>query len=214
MAEDMNQRAILVLAPHTDDGEFGCGGTIARFVREGSEVHYVAFSAAEKSVPPGYPKDILRKEVVEATRVLGIPPTRLRCLDFIVRDFPKERQRLLDTMIEIREEVAPDLVFMPSSFDLHQDHQCVHQEGLRAFKNTSILGYEVPWNNMSFSTTAFIILQESDVVRKVAALACYHSQAGRHYANESFIRSLAVTRGTQIASRLAESFEVIRWVLA
>src|SRR5699024_12177975 len=34
---------ILVLAPHTDDGELGCGGSIARFIREGHEVHYVAF---------------------------------------------------------------------------------------------------------------------------------------------------------------------------
>ena len=39
---------ILVLAPHTDDGEFGCGGSIARFASEGNEVHYVAFSAAER----------------------------------------------------------------------------------------------------------------------------------------------------------------------
>ncbi len=39
---------ILVLAPHTDDGEFGCGGSIAKFIEAGKEVFYAAFSTAEK----------------------------------------------------------------------------------------------------------------------------------------------------------------------
>ena len=50
---------VLVLAPHTDDGEFGCGGTIAKFIEEKTEVYYVAFSTAEKSVPKELPKNIL-----------------------------------------------------------------------------------------------------------------------------------------------------------
>ena len=37
---------VLVLAPHTDDGELGCGGTISRMVEEGREVYYAAFSTA------------------------------------------------------------------------------------------------------------------------------------------------------------------------
>ena len=63
----MNFNRILILAPHTDDGEFGCGGSIARFIEEKKEVFYVAFSAAEKSVPPNFPRDILRKEVKKST---------------------------------------------------------------------------------------------------------------------------------------------------
>ena len=53
-------RTALVLAPHTDDGEFGCGGTMARLIESGVEVTYVAFSTAAKSVPEGFPRDILR----------------------------------------------------------------------------------------------------------------------------------------------------------
>jgi LmbE family N-acetylglucosaminyl deacetylase len=209
----MNPERVLVLAPHTDDGEFGCGGTIARFLREGREVHYVAFSAAEKSVPPGYPPTILREEVVEATKVLGIPPKNLRCLDFQVRDFPRDRQRLLDSMLTIKAEVKPDLVLLPSAFDTHQDHQAVHSEGVRAFKQVSMLGYEIPWNNLSFDTTAFVFLEEADVAKKVAALGCYKSQAHRSYANEEFIRALARTRGTQIGGRFAEAFQAVRWIM-
>ena len=53
-----NKRRILVLAPHTDDGELGCGAAIARFVEQGAEVHYVAFSTAKESVPKGMPSNI------------------------------------------------------------------------------------------------------------------------------------------------------------
>tara|TARA_Y100000739_G_C20308302_1_gene328716 strand:+ start:165 stop:359 length:195 start_codon:yes stop_codon:yes gene_type:complete len=54
---------ILVLAPHTDDGEIGCGGSIARFIDEGKEIYYIAFSKCEESVPKGFPKNILEEEV-------------------------------------------------------------------------------------------------------------------------------------------------------
>ena len=60
-------RRALVLAPHTDDGEFGCGGTMARLVDAGAEVRYVAFSIATRSLPPGFAPDTLAREVGEAT---------------------------------------------------------------------------------------------------------------------------------------------------
>ncbi|RLI89122.1 MAG: PIG-L family deacetylase, partial [Candidatus Altiarchaeales archaeon] len=63
---------ILMLSPHTDDAELGCGGSIAKFLEEGKDVYYVALSSCEKSVPPEYPPDILKKEVKKATRALGI----------------------------------------------------------------------------------------------------------------------------------------------
>ena len=52
---------ILVLAPHTDDGELGLGGTISKLIELGKKVTYVAFSTAQQSVPEGFPKDILKK---------------------------------------------------------------------------------------------------------------------------------------------------------
>ena len=66
-------RNVLVLAPHTDDGEFGCGGTMARLIEDGARVTYAAFSTAAKSVPEGFPRDILKHEVRAATGILGIP---------------------------------------------------------------------------------------------------------------------------------------------
>jgi LmbE family N-acetylglucosaminyl deacetylase len=206
-------KRVLILAPHTDDGEFGCGGCISKWLDEGKEVYYVAFSSAEKSVPEGMPKDILKKEVQEAAKVLGIPPDNLILFDYPVREFPLYRQQILEDMIRLMTELRPELVLLPSTADTHQDHQTISQEGFRAFKKVSIIGYEMPYNNLNFTTDLFVILEEKHVVRKIEALKCYKSQIGRPYAAESFIRSLARVRGTQIGTEYAEAFEVIRWVI-
>lgn len=204
-------KRILVVSPHTDDGELGCGGSIARFVDEGDEVIYMALSCCEKSVPPEYPPDILRCEVTSATRILGIRETVL--FDYEVRDFPQHRQAILDTLITVRKQYNPEFVFTPSSFDTHQDHKTVREETLRAFKGCTILGYEQPWNNITFNTMAFIRLDETHINRKVEALNCYETQKNRVYLNNDFIRGLALTRGTQIEEQYAEAFEVIKWVM-
>jgi len=208
-----NPQRVLVLAPHTDDGEFGCGATIAKLTAIGSEVYYVAFSSASKSVPKGLPPDILVTEVKQATKVLGIKPEHLIIYDFEVRDLPAHRQEVLDKMIQLKKEFMPNLVFMPLPHDLHQDHRTVALEGLRAFKMTSVLGYELPWNNMTFNTQCFSIVAEDHIKFKIQALKCYESQKSRYYANPEFVRSLAITRGTQIEAQYAEAFEVLRWVM-
>jgi len=204
---------ILILAPHTDDGEFGCGGSVVSFIRKGKQVYYAAFSTAEESVPEPWPKDILKTEVRAASGRLGIPAENLMIFNFKVRELSYYRQEVLEELVNIKKEICPDLVFLPSSNDVHQDHSTVSIEGVRAFKNTSILGYEIPWNNIEFKTQAFVILSEEDINKKIFALDAYNSQKGRNYANEEFIRSLARTRGVQIGSRYAETFEVIRWVM-
>ena len=204
---------ILILAPHTDDGEFGCGGSVARFIREGKDVYYVAFSTAEESVPDPWPKDILKSEVREATKRLGINQDNVIIKNFKVRELNYHRQEILEELVRMKNDICPDLVLLPSLNDLHQDHSTVSIEGIRAFKTITILGYEIPWNNIDFNTAGFIILSEEDINIKVNALEAYNSQKGRGYVNEEFIRSLARTRGVQIGSRYAEAFEVIRWII-
>ncbi len=143
---------ILILAPHTGDGELGCGGSIVKFIEEGKDVYYVAFSTAEDSVPPGFPKNVLELEVKKATRILGIKESNLIICKYRVRKLNYIRQEVLEELVKIKRDIAPDLVFIPSPNDLHQDHQTVAMEGMRAFKQISILGYELPWNNITFTT--------------------------------------------------------------
>jgi N-acetylglucosamine malate deacetylase 1 len=203
-------RRVLVLAAHTDDGEFGCGGTIARLLDEGVEVRYVAFSTATKSLPEGFPPDALAREVEEATAALGI--TNLAVHDFDVRTFPERRQDILELLIAEWEAWHPDVVFQPSLHDVHQDHQVVAAEGLRAFKRTTILGYEIPWNNFDFSYQAYFALTQAQVERKIAALAKYASQQHRRYSDPEYIRNLARTNGINVNRDYAEVFQVHRVV--
>jgi len=204
---------ILVLAPHTDDGELGCGGSIARFIREGHEVHYVAFCSCDESLPEGMAPGTLRAEVLRATKVLGIPEERVTVLDFRVRYLAEQRQEVLQHMVDLNRHLEPNIVFCPTREDLHQDHGVVAAEAMRAFKARTILGYEMPWNNITFDANMLITLEEQDVNLKVAALAEYESQRHRPYITERYIRGLSHSRGVTISQEYAEAFTLYRGVL-
>lgn len=213
MRELSNRHRVMVLGPHTDDGEFGSGATIAEYVENGVDLFYVMFSICEDSVPDGLPKDILKKEAIASSKILGIKEENLIFFDFPVRKFPHYRQEILEEMVRLRKEVKPDLVLLSSNSDLHQDLRTIANEGWRPFKETSILGYEVSWNNLSFTTHLFSLITEEHLQKKIAALKAYTSQHFRSYTKDSFIRSLAEVRGTQVNQPLAEAFEVIRWIM-
>ena len=204
---------ILVLAPHTDDGELGLGGTIHLLCSQGKKVTYVAFSTAEQSVPEGFPKDILKVEVRKATSLLGIEPEQLVIFNYEVRKLSYVRQEILEELIRLKQQEHFDLVFMPSLHDIHQDHTTIAQEGLRAFKNTTILGYELIWNNLTFNAQCFVKLREEDVEAKIKALVEYRSQGKQDYLSKEFIYSLAKSRGVQAGTGYAEAFEVVRLFL-
>ncbi len=145
--------------------------------------------------------------------MLGIDEAHLRIYDFAVRTFPTVRQEILEEMILLQQELDPDCVFMPALIDLHQDHKTVAEEGLRAFKRTTVMAYEIPWNNLNFSHQAYVRLEERHVEKKVQALACYKSQQHRNYTREDYIRNVALTRGIDVGCDYAEVFEVYRWIL-
>jgi len=204
---------ILLLSPHTDDGELGCGASVSKLIEQGKRVIYVAFSACEQSVLPQFPKDILIQEVTQATAELGIKPEDLILKRFEVRTFNYHRQEILDILIQLRETYKPDTVLIPSVNDIHQDHKTIAEEALRAFKFVNIFSYELPWNNLNFQTCAFEVVYENHVQCKVNALKKYQSQAHRPYANEEFLRSQLRMRGVQVARHYAEVFEAVRLVM-
>ncbi|MGZ3912182.1 MAG: PIG-L deacetylase family protein [Flavisolibacter sp.] len=199
---------ILILAPHTDDGELGCGASIAKYISEGKQVHYIAFSSCSSSLPPGLPADTLVKECRAATQALGIP--HLRFFDFEVRQLPFHRQEILEELIRIQRDLRPQTVFIPARNDIHQDHQVIYAEGRRAFNNANVLGYELPWNNLAFQPVYFEKIEEMHLAAKQKALEYYVSQTHRPYMQPELTRSLAVVRGIQAGYPLAEAFEVYK----
>ena len=207
----MDLNRVLVLSPHTDDGELGAGGTIARWIGEGKDIYYVAFSTCEKSVPDNWPRDILKKECRCAMKTLGISLNKLILLDYEIRSFPNYRQEILDNLIKLKKDIKPHVVITPSSTDVHQDHNTIYQETIRAFKKeASIWGYEHPWNNPSFRTDIFVKLERRHLKKKLDALKCYESQSNKGYFDSKYIRSLAFTRGVQVDIPYAETFELVR----
>jgi LmbE family N-acetylglucosaminyl deacetylase len=206
-------KKILILAPHTDDGELGCGGSIAKFCAEGKEVFYAAFCLCAKSLPADLPTNTLELECKKAISILGIPSSNLILFDYEVRELPASRQKILEELIQLNKKINPDLVLLPAASDIHQDHQVIHQEGMRAFKNTTLAGYELPWNNNKFHHNFFVRLTETEIEKKVNALKEYKSQSHRNYMQEDFIRSLAKVRGVQCNHEYAEAFEMYKWVI-
>ncbi|QNR24781.1 PIG-L deacetylase family protein [Croceimicrobium hydrocarbonivorans] len=205
-------KKVLLLAPHTDDAELGCGGTMAKFLEHGIEVHVAAFSTARASLPDGSDPDLLKNEFISAMDFFEIPREQLRIYDYEVRKLNYSRQEVLEELVKLRQEIAPDMVLVPSGSDLHQDHQVLYAEGLRAFKEITVWGYELPWNHISFSAQAFVTLEERHIQKKWDALLHYKSQfvKQRQYFTEEFIRGLATVRGTQVRAPFAEAYEVIR----
>jgi len=202
----------LILAPHPDDGEFSSGGTIAKMTASGTEFWYAAFSPCAKSIPDGFSEDVLYQELNNAVRHLGITSERVKTYQFSVRDFPEHRQAILEEMILLKAEIQPDTVFMPNSNDVHQDHQVIHNEGIRAFRDCNLLGYELPWNSFKFSNDYFVKLTGDHLKTKWEAIQEYKSQSFRKYCDRALFDGLARVRGSQVNTEFAEAFELIRWI--
>jgi LmbE family N-acetylglucosaminyl deacetylase len=204
---------VLLLGPHPDD-EIGCAGLVRRLVDGGYDVHHFFFSDCRESIGRANATvEQLLDECEQSRDVLGIRLENRHRLDFPVRYFPQHRQEILEELVAMRGQFNPGLVLVPNGFDIHQDHVTVHQEAVRAFKHSTILGYELPWNTLEMSHDCFVNLTEEQVAAKMKALSCYASQSGRTYANAEFFQALLRMRGVQSNMRYAECFEVIRLIL-
>lgn len=205
-------RKILLLGAHTDDGEWGCGASVHKWVRQGAEVFYVAFSAAEQSLRPEFARDATRTEFLVGASRMGVRKENARIVDVPVRHFPEHRQLVLETLIKLRAEIDPDLVLVHSTHDTHQDHETLCREAFRAFKRTTILGYEMPQNSKDSALNFFFEVSEEDLKAKISALRAYESQAWRSGDVGELLTGLARVRGAQVGLAFAEAFEVVRWV--
>jgi LmbE family N-acetylglucosaminyl deacetylase len=205
---------ILVIAAHADDGHVAVGGTISRLIEEKVRIFYIVFSLAEESVPEGFPKDILEKECKESSKYLGIKEKDIIIYKYPVRRLTEHRQEILDKLIDVKNQIQPNIIFAPSTCDIHQDHEVVSAESIRAFrKDTNIYGYDFPWNILyEGKLNLFYELSEKHINNKVKALSFYESQLVKHYncLNENYIKALAIERGHRIGKEYAEAFETIR----
>ncbi|PCI48057.1 MAG: LmbE family protein [Alphaproteobacteria bacterium] len=202
---------VLVLAPHPDDAELGCGGLISLLRERNIEVSICVFSLCEESIPNGFAHDVLAQEFRNSGQTLGVVEKNLIIKKYRVRRFDESRQDILEDIVCLRREIRPDLVLMPSLDDIHQDHGVIAQQALRAIKTTKLMSYELPWNQMKTSLNFFVKLSERHIEAKIKAISCYESQQHRAYTGQ-FLYNLANVRGVMSGGELAEAFTIEKWV--
>ena len=206
---------LLCLSPHTDDIELSSGGFISRYNKT-FDLYYVAF-CRNPHPSSGLPSDQYFIEANNSLDLLNFPKSSDHriFLDFEIRSLEANRQQVLQSMIDVRHKISPDIVLCPSSSDVHQDHLVVNQEAKRCFKNRcTILGYELCWNHYQFTNDYYVELTLAHIEQKMSALSCYKSQEKKSYFSREFQLSLARVRGLQAGTDYAECFELIRSFLS
>jgi LmbE family N-acetylglucosaminyl deacetylase len=198
-------RRVCFLGAHPDDIELGAGALISQITGQ-AEVMCVTLSDNQKN--PAL------KTIVEEHRrsmaVLGVPEQNVVVGEFETRRFPHFRQEILEYMININRTFRPEIVFVHTKADIHQDHATVTEEALRAFRGTTVLGFDVLRSSYGFFPNFLVEVSEEDVERKLCALAEYKTYAGKYYFNPDITRSTLVRWGAIAERPYAEGFDILR----
>ena len=206
---------VLAISPHTDDIELGCGGTIAKLLEKGVDVYHLMLTDARDTLVGHFPEDTNEIQCKNAQRALGLRDENVFLFQFTNKHFYGESRQIFEKLEELKDEIEPDLIIIPSLTETHQDHLTTAEQAITVFRrSTSILAFEQPWNNIGFTPNLFVTLSEEHVKKKMEALDCYETQFyfGRTYMSEELIYSWARTRGIQIDKEFAEAFEVIKLI--
>ena len=209
---DLKRKKVIVLSPHPEDGEIGCGGLVQRFLKNNSKCWYVCFTDAALSTKPPFKPNAQLKEMYKSTKIIGFRKKDIVKFNFAVRSFSSHRQEILDHLYKLNQKIKPDLVLCHSRYDTHQDHNTITNEAIRAFKKTSILGYELPWNHFDFKADLYIEINKQMVNKKCMALSSYRSRSHRPYLQKKRLLEIMGMRGLQIERDFAEAFEIIRLI--
>jgi LmbE family N-acetylglucosaminyl deacetylase len=200
-------KRVLFLGAHPDDIELGCGALLHHIVRQ-TEVLCVTLSDNQKN--PDLQN--VKSEHFDSMSVLGVPKERIVLGPFTTRVFPDARQEILEYFLGLRRDFKPDLIFVHSKQDVHQDHLTMTDESLRAFRGITVLGFDVVRSSYGFFPHFLVEVTEEDVNRKIEALACYETYRDRYYFNRELTRSIMVRHGALAECPFAEGFDILRIV--
>jgi N-acetylglucosamine malate deacetylase 1 len=197
----------LFLGAHPDDIEIGCGALI-HHIRGMSEVTCVTLSDNQSNPELGN----VIQEQLRSMAILGVPKERVRYGPFVTRVFPQARQEILQYLLSLREELDPEVIFVHSGHDVHQDHLTMTDEALRAYRGITVLGFDVVRSSYGFFPHFLVEVNESDVDAKIQALAQYETYRGKYYFNSELTRSIMLRHGALAERPYAEGFDILRIV--
>jgi len=200
-------KRVLFLGAHPDDIELGAGALI-HHIREQSEILCVTLSDNQKNP--------LLKNVVEEHRasmtVLGVPESHDIIETFETRKFPAARQEVLEYLLKLRREFKPEIIFCHSENDIHQDHNVVTQEALRAYRGLTVLGFDVVRSSYNFFPHFMVEVSKEDVDKKIEALTKYKTYHDKYYFDAKLLRATMIRHGALAERDYAEGFDILRVV--
>jgi len=200
-------KRVLFLGAHPDDIELGCGALLHHIVTK-CDVLCVTLSDNQKN-------PLLTGLVDEHSRAmaaLGVSSSSVRLGPFIARNFPHQRQEILEYLLALRNEFTPEVIFVHSRRDVHQDHNTITEEALRAFRGITVLGYDVVRSSYDFFPHFLVEVTEADVAAKIAALAEYKTYGDKYYFDPGLTRSIMARNGAIAELPYAEGFDILRIV--
>ncbi|MBL8061659.1 MAG: PIG-L family deacetylase [Anaerolineales bacterium] len=200
-------KRVLFLGAHPDDIEIGCGALIHHIINK-TEILCVTLSDNQKN--PDLQN--VKHEHMRSMKILGVPEDRVIFGPFTTRIFQASRQEILEYFLKLRREFNPDLIFTHSRQDVHQDHNTMTDEALRAFRGITVLGYDVVRSSYGFFPHFLVEVTEEDANKKIEALAQDDTYRDRYYFNQELTRSIMVRHGALAEVPFAEGFDILRIV--
>lgn len=200
-------KKVLFVGAHPDDIELGCGAFISNILGK-AEILCVTLSDNQKN-------PLLKNLVQEHHRsmaALGLSPDKVILEKFVTRKFPEMRQEILEYLFRLNREYRPDIVFTHTRQDIHQDHNQTTEEVLRAFRGTTVLGFDALRSSYGFFPHFLAEVTEQDVERKLQALAQYTTYNDKYYFDPQVLRATLIRHGALAERPYAEGFDILRIV--
>ena len=206
MSEEESKKVILALAPHPDDLEIGCGGTLAEHAQRGDEVHVFVSTLGDVGGEP----EVRRAEQQQASEILGV--CEVHWGGFLDTKLPQQAAALMESLETLIAQVQPDTVYVNYGEDTHQDHRVLAEVARSVTRYVAnVLYYETP-SSTGFEPSVFMGIH--DVLSfKIKALEAHASQVHATHVRLNILEIALATarfRGVQGKLSCAEGFVPVR----
>jgi LmbE family N-acetylglucosaminyl deacetylase len=200
-------KKVCFIGAHPDDIELGCGAFISN-IQDKTEILCVTLSDNQKNPSLAH----LVEEHYRSMTVLGVAPQQVKLGTFVTRRFPELRQEILEYLYQLNREYQPDIVITHTRSDIHQDHQQTTEEVLRAFRGTTVLGFDALRSSYGFFPHFLVEVRQEDVEKKILALTKYSTYGDKYYFDPAVLRATLIRHGALAERPFAEGFDILRIV--
>lgn len=181
----MPKETILVICSHSDDQILGPGGALAKYAKEGKEVHTIILSYGEKSHPHFQRKVAVETRVEEAKKadaVIGGRGVVFLGLEEGKFKLHAEEKNAKDSIKKLIKKLKPSKIFTHTSDDPLPDHRATYRLVLELADELKYKGdvYSFAiWNPLKIRKRNLpkLVVDISDTFKtKINALNCFESQ--------------------------------------